>query len=307
MGVETVAIASYLAVANTAAFVAYGVDKSRAQRGAWRISERALIALALVGGALGAFLGMRVFHHKTRKPLFRIVVPLLLVIDVLVFGSALYLSDYYRADAAALTALKQDDGLEVRELDRGIAFVPQDPVAGLVFYPGGKVQAESYAPLLARCARQGVLCVLVKPPFNLSFFDVDAASRAIEEFPEVQKWIVAGHSLGGVAAGTFASEHTESVDAIALLASYSTADLSGSDIRTLLTVGSNDEVLNWDAYEQARSNLPADATELVVEGGNHAYFGDYGAQAGDGEADISRESQQEQTAEAIAGLVASLL
>lgn len=75
----TVLLAWLIAV-NLAAFLLYGVDKSRARRGAWRIPERTLLAVAFLGGALGAMLGMRAFRHKTQKPAFRILVPLALVL-----------------------------------------------------------------------------------------------------------------------------------------------------------------------------------------------------------------------------------
>ncbi len=75
----TVLLAWLIAV-NLAAFLLYGVDKSRARRGAWRIPERTLLAMAFLGGALGAMLGMRAFRHKTQKPAFRILVPLALVL-----------------------------------------------------------------------------------------------------------------------------------------------------------------------------------------------------------------------------------
>lgn len=300
------AIATYLVVVNLITFATYGIDKSRARLGEWRISEKTLIVLALLGGSLGAFLGMRVFHHKTRKPLFRVFIPLLLVLDIAVFGTVLYLSDYYHADASALAALEQTDEVEVQDLGDCLAFVPQDPIAGLVLYPGAKVQPESYAPLLSRCAQQGVLCALVKAPFNIAFLDVSAADRALEAFPDVDEWILAGHSMGGVVACEFAEGHPADVDGIVLLASYPAVDLSDVDVHALLIVGSNDGVLNRDAYEKARAKLPATVDELVIEGGNHAYFGNYGEQDGDGEATVSCESQQSQAADAIVDLAKEL-
>lgn len=83
---DIVAIVVYLLGVNLIAFAAYGADKSRAQRGAWRISESALLLLAAVGGSLGALVGMHVFHHKTRKPLFAIGVPVLLVMNAAVIA-----------------------------------------------------------------------------------------------------------------------------------------------------------------------------------------------------------------------------
>ena len=308
MDVETIAIAAYLAFANVAAFVTYGVDKRRAERGEWRVPERTLLALAFLGGGLGAFLGMHVFHHKTRKLRFRVLVPIALVLSIVLGGGALYFSVYYHADEAALgIAASTSDGVETGRLSNdSLAFVPQDPVAGLVFYPGAKVQPEAYAPLLEACASRGVLCVLVRPPLNFALFDVSAAESAMVQFPQVDTWILAGHSLGGVAAAQYAGEHLDSVDAMVFLASYPAADLSLLDGPTLSIVGSEDEVLNRTAYADAWAKLPAGAQELVIEGGNHAYYGNYGEQAGDGTATIAREEQQAQTVEAIVALAESL-
>ncbi|MCD8367467.1 MAG: DUF1294 domain-containing protein [Clostridiales bacterium] len=74
----------YLAAANVVTFFLYGLDKSKARRGAWRISERTLLTAAFVGGCVGALLGMRVFHHKTRHRSFQILVPLSCVLWVVI-------------------------------------------------------------------------------------------------------------------------------------------------------------------------------------------------------------------------------
>ena len=69
----------YLAAINFTTWVAYGLDKGRAKSGKWRIPERTLLLLALVGGSLGALAGMIMFRHKTRKPKFYISVPVMFV------------------------------------------------------------------------------------------------------------------------------------------------------------------------------------------------------------------------------------
>lgn len=76
------ALGLYLSVVNLVAFLAFGRDKRLAQQGLRRIPEARLLLWAALGGALGAWLGMRRFHHKTRKPLFRILVPLLLLLHI---------------------------------------------------------------------------------------------------------------------------------------------------------------------------------------------------------------------------------
>ncbi|MCD8383753.1 MAG: DUF1294 domain-containing protein [Clostridiales bacterium] len=73
----------YLAIINVAGFAVMGADKRRARRGGWRIPERTLFAVALAGGSLGALLGMRLFHHKTRHWYFVIGVPLILALQII--------------------------------------------------------------------------------------------------------------------------------------------------------------------------------------------------------------------------------
>ena len=77
---------------NVLAFVLFGIDKHRAINGKWRIQESTLIAVSVLGGCFGAYLGMRVFHHKTRKWKFRILVPLLALIDAVVVAVLLWIA-----------------------------------------------------------------------------------------------------------------------------------------------------------------------------------------------------------------------
>ena len=234
----------------------------------------------------------------------RILVAIAVVVVVVVGVGAWDVNDYYRADgdalAAAADANGSADGVAVRALASGdLAFVPDQPIAGLVFYPGGKVQAEAYAPLMQQLAERGILCVLLKLPFNLAVLDMDAADGVVAQFPEVDSWMIAGHSLGGVAASDYASRHADEFDGVVLLAAYPTADLSSFDGAVVSFVGSNDGVMNRDKYADAQAKLPASAHENVIEGGNHAYFGNYGEQDGDGRASISREQQQADVVEAV--------
>ena len=82
-----VAFWGYLILMNLIAFALYGIDKRRAKQGAWRISEYTLLLVALLGGSLGALLGMRYFLHKTRHRKFRYGVPLILLLQL---GLGLY-------------------------------------------------------------------------------------------------------------------------------------------------------------------------------------------------------------------------
>ena len=244
--------------------------------------------------------------RRKRRLAKRILIVVAIAVIALIGGLAWYVNDYYHADETARAAVADEngeaDGVTVRELPSGaIAFVPKEPVAGLVFYPGAKVQPEAYAPLMTQCAERGILCVLVKPLFNFALLSIDAAGDATAQFPEINKWIIGGHSMGGVAASKYLSSHEADFAGISLLASYSTFDLTDFPGTALSVVGLQDNVLNWENYENAQSNLPRN--EIVeIEGGNHGNFGNYGEQAGDGQATISREEQQARTADAIAAL-----
>ena len=216
-------------------------------------------------------------------------------------GGYAYVSDYYHADETALEAMAYlTDSVQVEQNGNVTWFVPEDPTAGLIFYPGGKVEHTAYAPLLRACAEQGILCALVRMPGNLAVLDANAADGLQEEYPEVTAWYMAGHSLGGAMAANYAAAHAEDFNGLILLAAYSTKDFTGTTLRVLSVYGSEDGVLNRESYEKNRANLPADTTEVILDGGCHAQFGSYGPQDGDGIPSISGEEQVRQTAEAIA-------
>ena len=244
---------------------------------------------------------------RAKKTLKRLLVALSIVLAAALCLSIWYVNDYEHADAIALACVADKDGpidgVEVKLVgDSYIAFVPEHASCGLVFYPGAKIQPEAYAPLMQDCARQGILCVIVKPTFNLALLSIDAASGAVNEFPEVTRWIMAGHSMGGVAACEYVAAHPDDAYALALLAAYPAADLSGFRGNAVTLIGTEDLVLNRKSYENARPNLPKATREIVIQGGNHAGFGNYGAQNNDGVATISPEEQQKQTADAIESL-----
>lgn len=188
--------------------------------------------------------------------------------------------------------------------DGYLAFGDPSAEVGLVLYPGAKVAFDAYAPLLDELAARGVFCAVVEVPFNIAFFDANAAARVIGAYPGVGTWYVGGHSLGGVVASGWAADHAEEVGGVVFLASYPTADLSRNGLRALSVYGENDKVLNREAYRDAAPKLPADFKEVVIGGGNHAQFGNYGRQDGDGEAAITPEEQWVATADAVAEFLA---
>ncbi len=209
-------------------------------------------------------------------------------------ATGIYAADYYRMDERAITAMAGSDSVTVTENDSMAVFTPDAPQAGLIFYPGGKVEYTAYAPLMQLLADNGILCVIPKMPLNLAVMDMDAAADIIPLFPHIDTWYIGGHSLGGSMAASYAARSNDFAGLI-LLASYSTADLTESHLPVLSIYGSRDGVLNMESYKEYFCNLPADTTEIILEGGNHAQFGSYGKQEGDGNPLIGEFEQQLQT------------
>ena len=90
---------------------------------------------------------------------------------------------------------------------------------------------------------------------------------------------------------------------LVLLGSYSTTDLNGKGLRALSIYGSEDKVMDAESYKSNKSNLPSDLVEIIIDGGNHAYFGMYGEQDGDGTAYITNEEQIRITASLISDFI----
>ena len=134
---------------------------------------------------------------------------------------------------------------------------------------------------------------------NVNNCDIALTAGVVKQFPQITDWYIGGHSLGGSMAASYLADHVEKYEGLILLGSYSTADLSYTDLKVLSIYGSEDRVLNREKYNENRSNLPDGFTETVIEGGCHAYFGMYGAQDGDGTPTIANHEQIALTAEYI--------
>lgn len=183
-------------------------------------------------------------------------------------------------------------------------FYPEKEVtAGFIFYPGGHVDVEAYGDLMEELSKEGILCILLEMPANLAVLDEDAANGILAQYPEVKQWYIGGHSLGGVMASQFASEHPQDFKGVILLASYTTKDMSQTDLKICSILASNDQVLNKERYQEAKVNYPDSFEEHVIEGGCHAYFGNYGFQKNDGTPTITYKEQLEQTVQIISKFI----
>lgn len=189
------------------------------------------------------------------------------------------------AEPAPLAAVRADAAIAVTDDAAALVLAPADggSATGLVFVPGAKVEPSAYAAKLAGLVEDGLTVVITKPTLNLAFFDprpLDAFTRLA---PDVETWMVGGHSLGGVRACQLA----EDADALVLFASYCATDLAATRLPVLSLAGSEDGLSTPAKIAAARDLLPADAELVEIAGASHASFGDYGPQAGDGSPTIS--------------------
>ena len=209
----------------------------------------------------------------------------------------------------ALAAMQSDSQVNVTT-DPWITFQPADQTAttGLIIYPGGRVDPRAYAPLAHAIASQGYLVVIVPMPLNLAVFGSSRAASVIEAYPDIQYWVIGGHSLGGSMAALYADKHRNQINGLSLWASYpaTSNDLSDSDINVSSIYGTLDGLATKDKIDASRGLLPPDTTWVPIEGGNHAQFGWYGDQSGDNPATISRQDQQDQIQQAVLDLLQSV-
>lgn len=245
---------------------------------------------------------MSEIKDKKKHLLRRVLLGILAVLLLIGIACFIYIKNYYHADQAAIDEYRVKTGYTIptETLENGYkVYAPEGATTGLIFYPGGKVEYTSYAPLMETCASYGILCILVEMPANLAVLDKNAADGLQEQYPDITSWYIGGHSLGGSMAASYVADHIETFDGLVLLGAYSTEDLTDTGLSVLSLYGSEDQVLNRKKYEEYKSNLPTDYQEVIIEGGCHAGFGMYGTQKGDGTPTITNEEQIKQTAEQI--------
>lgn len=223
----------------------------------------------------------------------------------------LWMANSFRARGFDKSILESDSKLTVAETSRFISFRPNassQPV-GLIFFPGGMVQPEAYAPMLRTIAEQGYSIFIVKLPFGsapLKSQEADVINQALEIISAnelIQHWFVGGHSRGAAIASRFAYAHGASFDGLILIGTShpkeQAFDLSSTTLTVTKIYATNDGLASPDEVKDNALYLPANTTWVLIEGGNHSQFGYFGKLLFDNPATISREQQQELTIDAI--------
>ncbi len=222
---------------------------------------------------------------------------ILALILALILAGGFYFGTYYHADETAIAAMQSDEEVKITGIPEG-GYLFDGPGEGtaVIFYPGAKVETIAYAPLMHEIAEGGSDVFLLDMPLHMAFLGIEKAEKIRQNYEETS-WYMAGHSLGAAMAARYCASHLSEYDGLILLAGYPTKDLHADHFRLLSIYGSEDG--HREMLQKNPQYDPEDTTIVVIEGGNHAQFGNYGIQSGDGIASISSEEQQKQTSEAI--------
>lgn len=225
-------------------------------------------------------------------------------------GIALYLRPYPPNDLA-LVGMMSGNGVTVTDDADLISFTPDaGTTVGLVYYPGALVDPRAYADRLHRIAERGYAVYLVKMPLNLAVLGLNRADGVITDHPAITAWAIGGHSLGGAMACSYVkSDAAHKITALLFHAAYCDGSANIAD-RSDLLVGSlyatNDGLATPAKIAATRNLLPPSTRLIEIVGSVHAYFGDYGPQAGDGTPTVSRDAAAAQIVDESAAFLAEL-
>ncbi|MBN1486577.1 MAG: alpha/beta hydrolase [Anaerolineae bacterium] len=202
----------------------------------------------------------------------------------------------------ALAALEPSPEIEVLS-EPWLIFAPKAavPETGFIFYPGGHVDYRAYAPPARAIAEEGYLVVVVPMPLSLAFLGANQADDVMSAFPQIQDWVLGGHSLGGAMAARYVYDNPGTVSGLVLWAAYpaDNNDLAGrASLEVTSIYATRDGLATGDKIAASRPLLPPDTMWVAIYGGNHAQFGDYGPQNRDNPATVSFTAQQKQIVEA---------
>lgn len=234
-------------------------------------------------------------YIQSKKKL--ILVVTLAILIVAFAGFVYYVSDYYHADSTALAAIKSTESYNVSNTSDFITFTPTEKksTTGIIFYPGGKVQPEAYSVIASKLALNGYTTIIVKMPFNLAVFDANKGDAVIAQHPEINSWVIMGHSLGGVFASDYAVHHQDKISGVIYLAAYPSTNASNATFKALSIRGSLDNLTTAQDIADNKNKFPTNTTFVSIPGGNHYNNGNYGPQAGDNNSTITKEQQQNET------------
>ena len=225
------------------------------------------------------------------------------LVVLLVIGVAGYyawsVNSIARPTDSAIAALVTDDQVRVED-GRFLVFRPArlDATTGVIFYPGANCDVRGYAPVLRRIAARGYLVVDVRMPLNQAIFAPNRADDVREAFPAIQRWVIAGHSMGGAMASHYAHNHPDDLAGLILFDGRPTASDTLVNLRYPVwhihraTLDGRPP----DKLERFHNLFPASSTWVPIRGGIHMQFGSFngGGYTEEWKPQISADEQHDQ-------------
>ncbi|MGW2090962.1 alpha/beta hydrolase [Promicromonospora sukumoe] len=270
-----------------------------------------LLGLTVLGCALVLWRSLRpgrARRHRVLAP----VLDVALVVAGIGWLAALAWLRPFTAVEPAPTAMLSDEVVTVTESATSVTLAPagEAGATAVFFQPGAKVEARAYAAVLRPLAEEGHTVVIAKQPLSVAFLAGGAFDAARDRVPDAERWVVGGHSLGGVVASAEAAapdaDGAAPVVGLLLYASYPAEDLSGLTVAVESVSASRDGLATPAKIEASRAVLPADTRFTVLDGAVHAFFGDYGPQPGDGTPTITHDAARSLISSVSAQFVDSL-
>ncbi|TRX55032.1 alpha/beta hydrolase [Thalassomonas sp. M1454] len=226
---------------------------------------------------------------------------LLTLVGVIIFsivGVSIWMSIPFAYQQETTTASLQSNNLVTVKQGKFIEFIPAaDTSIGLIFYPGGKTSAETFAPLMQEFAKQGVYSAITPMPLKTAFLGINKADDVIAANPRIKHWYIAGHSLGGVAAAEYIKANANKLAGMLLWASYPGSDISAVNLPVLSIYADKDLQSTPAKIAQYKTLLATTTDYVVISNGNHWQFGHYLDELNQQQGLITRDEQQQQVLE----------
>ena len=179
-----------------------------------------------------------------------IILAIIAIIGITI-GIIAFFSEYNQADKASIEKYVNEQKVQrVQFKDDILLFYGSENKSALIFYPGSNIEYNAYEPLMAACAKRGIMSILIKMPLNKAIFNINAAKKIKKYFPEIKTWYIGGHSLGGISASIHTYFYPNEYIGLIMLASYSPLDLTQTNLKVLSIYGTKDMIMNRRSYNK---------------------------------------------------------
>lgn len=209
-----------------------------------------------------------------KKIFFRIAI----ILAIAFIGVGVWMSNpySYQEDVVAQALISSDEVMVKTE--PWLTFTPKEMAndTGIIFYPGGKTTADTFAPVMRQYAERGYLSIITPMPLKTAFLGIKKADDVIAAYPAIKQWFIVGHSLGGVGASEYVKNADLSkVKGLIFWASYAASDISELPISVLSISASKDLQSTPEKIQLNKVKLPSNSHFVEIEDGNHWQFGYY--------------------------------